>query len=177
MNKIKNTIKYCTILGVFTLLALAGTANADYNIVTPGPYSNYAPVYQSPAYNYTTPQPYYTPAPTVVYTEPNPVAYVNYTPSSTANIYSSSTNPNATSTPKTVAKAKTTTTATNTVAKIDTSTNSGLAASAVFGSSGFLPSGIIQWILFAILVLLIVILARKIYGADEAYNTAPMKHD
>ncbi len=159
------------------LLALAGTANADYNIVTSGPYSNYAPIYQSPTQTYTPPQYYYASAPTVTYIEPNPIAYVNYTPSSTATVYSSSTNPNATSTPKTVAKAKTTTTTTNTVAKIDTSTNSGLAASAIFGSKGFLPSGIIQWILLAILVLLIVIIARKIYGADAAYHATPMKHD
>lgn len=51
-----------------------------------------------------------------------------------------------------------------------------LASNAIFGSDSFLPSGIIQWILFAILILIIVILARKIFGAKENYDDAPMKH-
>jgi hypothetical protein len=51
-----------------------------------------------------------------------------------------------------------------------------LASNAIFGSGSFLPSGIIQWILFAILILIIVILARKIFGAKEDYDEAPMKH-
>ena len=53
---------------------------------------------------------------------------------------------------------------------------SSLASNAIFGSDSFLPSGIIQWILFAILILIIVILARKIFGAKEDYDEAPMKH-
>src|SRR3989344_3645823 len=53
---------------------------------------------------------------------------------------------------------------------------SNLASNAIFGSGSFLPSGLVQWILFAILILLIVILARKIFGARENYDEAPMKH-
>jgi hypothetical protein len=58
----------------------------------------------------------------------------------------------------------------------------GLASNALFGSDGigfgsFMPSGLIQWILFAIMVLLIVILVRKIFGADLRYHASPMKHD
>jgi hypothetical protein len=54
---------------------------------------------------------------------------------------------------------------------------SNLASNAIFGSNGFLPSGLMQWILFAIAILLIVILARKISSAKKNYNETPMKHD
>ncbi|MBI3888805.1 hypothetical protein HY311_03370 [Candidatus Nomurabacteria bacterium] len=52
-----------------------------------------------------------------------------------------------------------------------------LASNAIFGSNSFLPSGLIQWILFAIFVLIIVILARRIFGAKENYETSPLKHE
>ena len=52
-----------------------------------------------------------------------------------------------------------------------------LASNTVFGSNSFLPSGLIQWILFAIFVLIIVILARRIFGAKEKYQTSPLKHE
>ncbi len=64
----------------------------------------------------------------------------------------------------------------------DTNTNttdenySNLASNAVFGSNSFLPSGLIQWVIFAIIILLIVILVRKIFGAKQNYDEAPMKH-
>ena len=58
----------------------------------------------------------------------------------------------------------------------ETDNYSNLASNAIFGSGSFLPSGLVQWILFAILILLIVILARKIFGAKENYDQAPMKH-
>jgi hypothetical protein len=55
--------------------------------------------------------------------------------------------------------------------------SSNLGATAIFGSTGsFLPSGLIQWILFAIVILLIVIIVRRIFGADAKYNQSPMKH-
>ncbi|MFA6177607.1 MAG: hypothetical protein WC694_01800 [Candidatus Paceibacterota bacterium] len=50
-----------------------------------------------------------------------------------------------------------------------------LASTAIFGSNSFFPSGLIQWILFAIIILLIIILARRIFGAHAKYNEAPMK--
>jgi hypothetical protein len=53
---------------------------------------------------------------------------------------------------------------------------SNLASGAIFGSNSFLPSGLIQWVLFAIVILIIVILARKIFGAKQNYEEAPMKH-
>jgi hypothetical protein len=53
---------------------------------------------------------------------------------------------------------------------------SNLASNAVFGSNSFLPSGIVQWVLFGIFVLLIVILVRRIFGARDNYHSAPLKH-
>jgi len=64
----------------------------------------------------------------------------------------------------------------------DTGTNndnngSDLASNAIFGSNGFLPSGIIQWVLFAILVLVIIIIIRRISGARQKYEEEPLKHE
>lgn len=53
---------------------------------------------------------------------------------------------------------------------------SSLAANAVYGNSGFLPSGILQWILTAMLLLVIVILARKVFGKDKQFLSTPLKH-
>ncbi|MSU44799.1 hypothetical protein EXS45_01315 [Candidatus Nomurabacteria bacterium] len=66
----------------------------------------------------------------------------------------------------------------NTVSNfIDENYGNNLASNAIFGSNGILPSGLIQWILFAILLLLIVILVRKIYGGGEKYHATPLKHE
>jgi hypothetical protein len=53
---------------------------------------------------------------------------------------------------------------------------SNLASNAIFGSNSFLPSGLIQWVLFAIIILIIVIIVRKIFGGRERYDEEPMKH-
>ena len=50
-----------------------------------------------------------------------------------------------------------------------------LAASAIFGGGGFFPSGLVQWILLAIFVLLLIILARKMF-AEKKYHETPLKH-
>jgi hypothetical protein len=55
-------------------------------------------------------------------------------------------------------------------------TLSNLASNAIFGGSGFMPNGILQWILVAILILIIVILARKALGGERRYHAAPLKH-
>jgi len=78
-------------------------------------------------------------------------------------------------------KTTTTTRNTNTSGSTNTLTNTEnedlgqLAAGAIFGEIGFLPSGIIQWIIFAILVLMLVIIARKLFGEDK-YHSTPLKH-
>lgn len=57
-------------------------------------------------------------------------------------------------------------------------TFSGLAANVFFGSSdSFLPSGLVQWILLAIIILIIIILARKVFGSEENYHATPLKHE
>lgn len=59
----------------------------------------------------------------------------------------------------------------------DTDKNySNLASNAIFGSNSILPSGLVQWIILAIIILIIVILVRKIFGAEKNYHEAPMKH-
>lgn len=64
------------------------------------------------------------------------------------------------------------------ISRNDTNQNySNLASNAIFGSNGFLPSGLIQWILFAITILLIIILVRKIFSAKKNYEEIPMKHE
>jgi len=50
-----------------------------------------------------------------------------------------------------------------------------LAGAAIYGSNGFMPSGIIEWLLFAIFILIIVIIVRKIFFQDK-YNSTPLKH-
>ena len=52
-----------------------------------------------------------------------------------------------------------------------------LAAASIFGAKSIFPSGAIQWILVAIIVLLIVILIRKAFGYRDAYIHSPLKHD
>ncbi len=53
----------------------------------------------------------------------------------------------------------------------------GLAASVVLGSeNSFLPSGLIQWVLLAIVIVSVIILVRKVFGAREEYDSTPLKH-
>lgn len=188
MKNINKTKKYSLAfgLGILAVLILgimiapenasavtAGYANgygsgADYpDTFNSNRYNTYQgrdyPVY----YNYYEPTPVYVPTPTPVYVNPSPTV-----------VYSSTVNPTATvktTTTKTVAKAKTTTPKT-TVAKATSEEESKLAASAIFGTNSLIPSGLIQWILFAILILLATILVRRIYGGNEKYNAVPLKH-
>ena len=53
---------------------------------------------------------------------------------------------------------------------------SSLVSNVIFGSTSFMPSGVIQWIFFAILILVIVILVRKIFGAEKKYQETPLKY-
>ena len=50
-----------------------------------------------------------------------------------------------------------------------------LAAGAIFGSNAFMPSSLLQWIFFAIFILLAVVLWRKLYVSD-ADKAVPLKH-
>lgn len=52
-----------------------------------------------------------------------------------------------------------------------------LASNALYGSgtAGFKPSGLTQWLIFAILVLLVIIVVRKLYFENK-YHSTPLKH-
>ena len=52
-----------------------------------------------------------------------------------------------------------------------------LVAGAIYGKSGFMPSGLIQWIFVAVLILFIVILARIVFGGAKKYYSQPLKHE
>ena len=117
---------------------------------------------------------------------------VNFTPYTYPLDYIASPTPVVTSTPPVTTTTSTTTvkkTTNTTVAKTTTpapakvatasdvnDSYGNLTANALFGSNSFMPSGLIEWVLFAILVLIIVILVRKIYGGSEKYHAMPMKH-
>lgn len=94
--------------------------------------------------------------------------YIN--PNNIPTVYSAgSTKPKT----NTVSKAK----ASTTVAKNTNGDSfSTLAANALFGTNGFLPSGILQWLVFAIIILVLVIVARKAFGSEDKYHGSPMKH-
>ena len=119
-------------------------------------YYNSAP-YQAPIY--VAPAPAVTPVVNSTTVNPNPVMTVNYTPT------------------KTVSTAKTTPKTVTSTTVINPNTGNALAANAVFGSNGFLPSGIIQWILLAMAILIIIILGRTVFGAKDNYHSTPMKHE
>ena len=67
----------------------------------------------------------------------------------------------------------------NDINKNDTKdeTVSNLAAGAIIGApNSFVPSGAIQWALFAIIIALIILVVRKISGGSERYHSSPLKH-
>ncbi len=53
---------------------------------------------------------------------------------------------------------------------------SSLTSNALFGSNSFLPSGLGQWIILAIIILAIIFLWRYIHRSEEKYVMEPMKH-
>ncbi|OGI76212.1 hypothetical protein A3C67_03280 [Candidatus Nomurabacteria bacterium RIFCSPHIGHO2_02_FULL_42_19] len=52
---------------------------------------------------------------------------------------------------------------------------SDLTANAIFGTDTFMPSGLIQWLILAIFILIIIILARKFFGLEDKYHATPLK--
>ena len=51
-----------------------------------------------------------------------------------------------------------------------------VAAGVIFGTDSFMPSGLMQWIILAIFILLITILVRRVFSKDERYYSEPLKH-
>ncbi len=128
--------------------------------------TQYSYQYQTPANTYQTPSTVYpTPAQTVA---PVTTRIVYYPAPERAAVAST-------------AKATTPSTEEEDVKPIvtknqDTNKYSSLAANAVFGEVGFLPTGLVQWIMVAILILLIVVLVRKVFGGAKGYYASPLKH-
>ncbi|MFA6324930.1 MAG: hypothetical protein WCX46_01760 [Candidatus Paceibacterota bacterium] len=58
--------------------------------------------------------------------------------------------------------------------KTSDKSNDSLSANALFGSNGFMPSNIFQWILLFILILLLVMIGRKM--VKENKGEQPLKH-
>jgi hypothetical protein len=178
MNKInkKLSVSGPGVLAIFVFVVVASPLSAsaqsgvNYNFDTfsgfnvthvapvPIPAPVYYPVYQAPVYNpvYT---PVYAPAPA-----PTPIVYSNTVNQKVAVVKTA---------PRIIARATTPAPQVTVSAAPD---NSNLAANALFGSNGFLPSGLIQWILFAIFILVVVVLARIVFGAKRKYDSTPLKH-
>ncbi len=156
------------ILGIFTFAAIAMPAKASaYDELYGGGYFNR----RAPHYNES-----YIPN-----DNSNDVVYVNggnnenYSRSNSNTTYNNS---KSTSTSNTT---KNTTKSTSTSNQEDFESNdseelSDIAGNAIFGTGGFAPSGLVQWILLGIFILLIVILVRKITGAEARYHAEPLKH-
>jgi len=151
------------------------TYNQNYNY-RPQPAQNQnqntaAVVYYNPSANQTSKT-------TVVKTQTQPNTQVTYT-----YVYDSRTAPSTVQTTNTIPAETTVTNATTTenqqateVASKSTYDYAAVTANAIFGSNGAYPSGLVQWIIFGILILLIVILVRKIFGGDQRYLSTPLKH-
>ncbi|MCX6752491.1 MAG: hypothetical protein NTZ87_03260 [Candidatus Nomurabacteria bacterium] len=99
----------------------------------------------------------------------NPTPVINPTNQSSNNSNTSTNNSNAS------VKKTSNVTMSGEVSKANENNNN-LAANAIFGSNSFLPNSLIQWIFVAIIILIIVILVRRVYGGNEKYNSTPLKH-
>jgi len=104
-----------------------------------------------------------------------PVQYVNNTNTNTNNNpsnNSSSTNVSNTTT-------QNSDTSNTTVSKTtDSNTNdsySSLTANALVGSNSFLPTGLMQWIILAVIIVAIIFLWRYVHAEDK-YLSEPLKH-
>jgi hypothetical protein len=93
------------------------------------------------------------------------------------NVISSTTTTSKTSVAKTSTSASTKkSTPTDTTTKSDNGTQvKELAAGAIFGYNGFMPSSLLQWLFFFIFILLVVVLWRKLY-VSESERSTPLKH-
>ncbi len=114
----------------------------------------------------------YKPAPTVIYQTPNTV-YQPYTNNgaNNTNTSSSSNNTNTQST-----NTSNTTSTTSTTSKVTANDYKKVTANALFGSHSFMPSGLVQWVILAIFILLVIVLIRRAFGAEERYHSEPLKH-
>jgi hypothetical protein len=176
----KSIILSLGILAIFAIgVIFPNTAKAfDEGMARPynAPNPNTAYLYQYPPNNYNPQAPGYYYNPALAY-QPQVAPYNNtqvvYVPGPTKTVY------------KTVSTNNTSTTTANTSDSSSTDQNSNsdytdkysaLGASALFGGGSFAPSGLTQWIMLAILILIIIIIGRRIFGASDRYHKTPLKH-
>ena len=97
----------------------------------------------------------------------------NYS-STTYKTYNDTNSNNYNNTDTTVSK---TTETNNNVAASDINESYGsLTANALLGSNSFMPTGLVQWIFLAIIIVAIIFLWRYVHRSEEKYMTEPMKH-
>jgi hypothetical protein len=194
MSKINNNlILVFAILAFVFGLSLATPASAYYSFTS----SEGVVFHGNPPIDYSTPIYYQASAP-VVYKAPvvnnGPVVipgcegrntgYSTVSGQSCVGNYIAPTTTTTTTTKTTAVKnvnntvAKTTTPAPVKVATASDVNDSygSLTANALFGSNSFMPTGLVQWIIFAIIVLLIIFLWRYIHRSEEKYLSSPLKH-
>jgi len=157
-------------LAILAILALGGIfmpkqAYAEYAYYHFNPSDNNAPLYPAPKPEVIPVyQPVYQPQPVIYQTQPQTQPlYQNNTYSNSPQASTSTTE--VYNTDKTISTGVTT-----------EDNYSNIAANFVFGGFSFLPSGLMQWILLAIFIVVIVILIRKATGKDEEYYSTPLKH-
>ena len=99
------------------------------------------------------------------------------TNTNTNNNSSSNTNTNTNTSNTTNTTVSKTTDTSNTIAANDTNNSySGLTANVLEGSNSFLPTGLLQWIFFAIIVVAIIFLWRYVFRSEDKYLSEPLKH-
>jgi len=85
--------------------------------------------------------------------------------------------PSTTTTTTTPKKPTTTTPAKQPVScTTDITNDNSLAAGAIFGSDGFMPKNLFQWLLLIAMILLVILLFRKTSKSKDKYHSAPLKH-
>jgi hypothetical protein len=125
----------------------------------------YKPVYQTQPVVYQT-QPVYQPQQVVYQTQPVYQNYPSYSNSTQANTSAYSNNQNTSEN----------TDINTTEPKVTTNDYKSVTANAFYGKISFMPSGLVQWILLAIFILLIIIIVRRVLAKDEIYYSEPLKH-
>ncbi len=167
----KNTNKNL-ILSIFVILFILTVGSVFMPTKAEAMYATYH--FSEPAdliTNLYPTQPIYVPAPVIRY----PGTQTNYDTTNTRTYTTQSdtvnnTNRNYTNT--------TQNTENNNVNTTDTTSSAykNVAANAFFGKNSFWPSGLIQWVLIAIFILLMVIIFRRVTAKDQKFYSEPLKH-
>jgi ATP-dependent Zn protease len=181
MKEINNKLILTLAILAFVFgLFLASPVHADGTVYSGLVFTPYAPVYNSP-----NPNNYYNSSNNTPEVIPGCDGRTTGFSSTTGqscfgNLVNN--NSNSTTTTKntdtnTTVSNNTNATTTNNTGNNTNPTYGSLGANALVGSNnGFMPSGLLQWIIFILLVLALVFLWRYVHGSKEKYMLEPMKH-